>query len=96
MTTTTTAIFHQFTRPSPGLRAPLWELTVEPRIVDVRVVYHRPDPLKFKRSDLGALTDRWMDKRLLPIRHLRLSTPALVQLQACHEACDNLRRHPDI
>ncbi|CCF45725.1 hypothetical protein CH063_00569 [Colletotrichum higginsianum] len=37
-----------------------------------------------------------MDKRPPPMRHLRLPTPALVQLRAGREACDHRSRHPDI
>lgn len=95
MTTAATATFHPFPRLSPELRNHIWELTVEPRIVEVRVVWHRPTPLKVKVSEPGASTEKWMDKPLPPMRHLRSPTPAPAQLQTCREAREHLTKHPD-
>ncbi len=92
MTTATTATFHPFLRLPFELRACIWELTAEPRIVEVRVVHHDPSPVKV--TDPDAWTDAWMKKRLPPVRHLRSPTPAPAQLQACREAREHLSRHP--
>ncbi|KAK3290786.1 uncharacterized protein B0H64DRAFT_412140 [Chaetomium fimeti] len=94
MTTTsaTTATFHPFPRLPVELRARIWELTVEPRIVEVRVVYHDPSPVKV--TDPDSWTPEWMKKRLPPVRHLRSPTPVPAQLQTCRAAREHLSRHP--
>jgi hypothetical protein len=92
MTTATTATFHPFPRLPFELRACIWELTVEPRIVEVRVVYHDPSPVKV--TDPDSWTKEWMKKRLPPVRHLRSPTPVPAQLQTCREAREHLSRHP--
>lgn len=92
MTAAATPTFHPFPRLPFELRARIWELTVEPRVVEVRVVYHDPSPLK--KTDPDAWTNEWMKKRLPPRRHLRSPTPVPVQLQTCREAREHLSRHP--
>ncbi|RYP31502.1 hypothetical protein DL767_005725 [Monosporascus sp. MG133] len=92
MTTATTATFHPFPHLSFELRARIWELTVEPRIVEVRVVHHDPSPVKVTEPD--SWTNEWMKKRLPPVRHLRSPTPVPAQLQTCREAREHLSRHP--
>ncbi|KAL2145842.1 hypothetical protein VTI28DRAFT_6139 [Corynascus sepedonium] len=91
-TTAATATFHPFSRLPFELRARIWVLTVEPRIVEVRVVYHDPSPVKV--TDRNAWTPEWTKKRLPPMRHLRSSTPAPAQLQTCREAREHLSNHP--
>ncbi|KAK4137750.1 hypothetical protein BT67DRAFT_483705 [Trichocladium antarcticum] len=88
----TTATFHPFPRLPVELRARIWELTVEPRIVEVRVVYHDPSPARV--TDPDAWTPAWQAKRLPPMRHLRSRTPAPPPLQTCREAREHLGRHP--
>ncbi|KZL82820.1 hypothetical protein CI238_11923 [Colletotrichum incanum] len=95
MTTATTATFHPFPNLPAELRARIWTLTVEPRIVEVRVVYHQPNPINVKGSEPGAQTVDWTVKRPPPIRHLRSSTPAPAQLQTCREARQHLTTYPD-
>ncbi|KAG4442090.1 hypothetical protein IFR05_002427 [Cadophora sp. M221] len=90
MTTTTTPTFHPFPRLSFELRTAIWELTVEPRIVEVRVVTRYPKPAKTELSNADA--EKWSLNR--PLRHLRSSTAAPVQLQVCREAREYLTTHP--
>lgn len=92
MTNAGTTTFHPFPRLPFELRARIWELTVEPRIVDVRVVYHDPSPVKV--TDPFAWSDERMKKRLPPRRHLRSSTPVPAQLQTCQEAREHLSKRP--
>ncbi|RYO98267.1 hypothetical protein DL764_007133 [Monosporascus ibericus] len=92
MTTATTATFHLFSHLPFELRVRIWELTVEPRIVEVRVVHHDPSPVKV--TDPDSWTDEWMKKRLPPVRHVRSPTPVPTQLQTCCEAREHLSRHP--
>lgn len=96
MTIASTATFHPFSHLPTELRARIWELTVEPRIVEVRVVYHQPDPIEIKGYEPGVQTMDWTVRRSAPIRHLRSSTPAPAQLQACREARNHLTTSPDI
>ncbi|KAK4643737.1 hypothetical protein QC761_405540 [Podospora bellae-mahoneyi] len=93
MTTATAATFHPFPRLPSELRARIWELSVEPRIVEVRVVHHDPSPVKV--TDPDSWTDAWMKKRLPPVRHLRSHTPAPAQLHACSEAREHLSKYPN-
>ncbi|KAH8887957.1 hypothetical protein GQ53DRAFT_654832, partial [Thozetella sp. PMI_491] len=83
------AMFHSFPRHPFELRACIWGLTVELYIVEVRVVYHDPSP--------GRLADaNWKEraKKCRPLmRHLRLPTLVLAQLQTCREAHEYLARH---
>ncbi|KAG7287398.1 hypothetical protein NEMBOFW57_006909 [Staphylotrichum longicolle] len=93
--TTTTATFHPFSRLPFELRARIWELTVEPRIVEVRVVHHEPVTLaKPTGPDASSTTAKRTQKRLPPVRHLRSPTPAPAQLQTCREAREHLSSHP--
>ncbi|KAL2073760.1 hypothetical protein VTL71DRAFT_11086 [Oculimacula yallundae] len=87
MTTTTTPTFHPFQRLSFELRARIWELSVEPRTVDVRVVYHYPGTAH--KKECGRLEGLGVS-----LRHLRSSTPAPAQLQTCREAREYLTTHP--
>lgn len=87
---TTTATFHPFPHLPAELRARIWELTVEPRIVEVRVVYHQPSLVNVNGPERGAQTVDWTVKRPPPIRHLRSSTPAPAQLQTCRGAREHL------
>ncbi|KAL0930179.1 uncharacterized protein CTRU02_214999 [Colletotrichum truncatum] len=87
--------FHPFPRLPSELRNRIWELTVEPRIVEVRVVYHQPNPANVKGSaELGAQEVDWTVKRPPPVRHLRSPTPVPAQLQTCREAREHLTTHP--
>ncbi|KAK1974287.1 hypothetical protein LZ30DRAFT_560820, partial [Colletotrichum cereale] len=79
MDTATTATFHLFLHLPDNLRARIWELTVKPRIVEVRVLYNLP-----------GQTLKWP-----PTRHLRSPTPAPAQLQTCREARKRLTTSPD-
>lgn len=89
-TTATTATFHPFPRLPSELRAQIWELTVEPRIVEVGVVYHHPTPATVTDPD-----PRRMNKPLPPpVRHLRSPIPAPAQLHTCRDAREHLGRHP--
>ncbi|KAK3901750.1 hypothetical protein C8A05DRAFT_44659 [Staphylotrichum tortipilum] len=95
MTMTTAAppaTFHPFPHLAFELRARIWELTVESRIVEVRVVHHDPSPVKAAEPD--SWTDKWMKKRLPPVRHLRSPTPVPPQLQTCREAREHLSGRP--
>jgi hypothetical protein len=52
-----TATFHPFPRLPFELRAYIWELTVEPRIVEVRVVVKKIEgrpPVRYLRSPTPA------------------------------------------
>ncbi|KAG8158001.1 hypothetical protein KVR01_012273 [Diaporthe batatas] len=93
MSTTFAATFHPFPCLPIELRARIWELTVEPRIVEVRVVYHQPHPINIKGTEPGMQTVSWTVKRPPPMRHLRSSTPAPAQLQTCREARRHLTAH---
>ncbi|KAK2047628.1 hypothetical protein LZ31DRAFT_551200 [Colletotrichum somersetense] len=96
MAAATTATFHPFPRLPAELRARIWELTVEPRIVDVRVVWHRPSPVSQEGSEPGArAVADWTVERPPPRRHLRSCTPAPAQLQTCREAREHLATCPD-
>lgn len=94
MTAATTVTFHPFPYLPVEPRARIWELTVEPRVVEVRVVHHQqPNPVNANGSDPGAQTVDWTVKRPPPTRHLRSSTPAPVQLQTCRGAREHLTTH---
>ncbi|KAL5328472.1 hypothetical protein ACEPPN_001971 [Leptodophora sp. 'Broadleaf-Isolate-01'] len=90
MTTTTTPTFHPFPRLSFELRTRIWDLTVEPRIVEVCVVTRYPKPTKIELSN--AYAEKWSHN--WPLRHLRSSTAAPAQLQSCREAREYLTTHP--
>ncbi|KAJ4302589.1 hypothetical protein N0V88_002739 [Collariella sp. IMI 366227] len=92
MTTAPTATFHAFPHLPFELRARIWELTVEPRLVEVRVVHHDPSPVR--ATDRDAWTDGWMKRRLPPVRHVRSPTPVPAQLHTCREARERLSLHP--
>jgi hypothetical protein len=94
MTAALTATFHPFTRLPFELRTRIWELTVEPRVVEVHVVNVEPSPIKV--PDPHSCTGKWMKKHLPPVRHVRTPTPAPAQLQTCHEAREHLSRHPHL
>ncbi|KFA79511.1 hypothetical protein S40288_11667 [Stachybotrys chartarum IBT 40288] len=83
MITTTTATFHPFPALPFDFRARTWELTVESRIVEVRVVYHQPNAVGVGVPELGMQTVDWTAHRLPLMRHLRSSTAAPAQLQTC-------------
>lgn len=95
MATAPTATFHPFPNLPTELRARIWELTVEPRIVEVRVVYHQPGPTNTEASQPGVQTVSWAVQRPPPMRHLRSPTPAPAQLQACREARRHLTAQPN-
>ncbi|TIC99840.1 hypothetical protein CH35J_005294 [Colletotrichum higginsianum] len=88
MTTATTATFHPFPHLPAELRARIWELTVEPRIVEVRVVYHRPSPTNVEGSEPVV---KWPPQT----RYLCSPTPAPAQLQTCREAREHLTTCPN-
>ncbi|KAK4246887.1 hypothetical protein C7999DRAFT_32662 [Corynascus novoguineensis] len=92
MATAATATFHPFSRLPFELCARIWELTVELRIVEVRVIYYDPSPVKV--TDRNAWTPEWSKKRLPPMRHLRSFTPAPAQLQTCRESREDRRKQP--
>ncbi|KAL2190593.1 hypothetical protein L209DRAFT_750727 [Thermothelomyces heterothallicus CBS 203.75] len=89
MTTATITTFYPLPRLPFEIRARIWELRVEPRIVEV--VYYYPSPAKMTDPDAWA---KGSMKSLPPVRHLRSSTPVPAQLQTCREAREHLRRHP--
>lgn len=95
MATTPTATFHPFPNLPTELRARIWELTVESRIVEVRVVYRQPDPANITRIEPSLRVADWRAKLPPPMRHLRSSTPPPAQLQTCHEARRHLTTHSD-
>ncbi|GKT41009.1 uncharacterized protein ColSpa_01190 [Colletotrichum spaethianum] len=88
MTTATTATFHPFLHLPAKLRARIWELTVEPRVVEVRVLYHQPSPTDVEGSELVV---KWPPR----MRYLCSPTPAPAQLQTCREAREHLTTCPD-
>ncbi|KAK2013716.1 hypothetical protein LZ32DRAFT_604227 [Colletotrichum eremochloae] len=98
MTAAATATFYPFPHLPAELRSRIWELTVEPRVVDVRVVHHQPNLLSAadgsQQPGSRTVVD-WTVKRPPPLRHLRSSTPAPAQLQTCREARDHLSTCPD-
>ncbi|KAK1593581.1 uncharacterized protein LY79DRAFT_669124 [Colletotrichum navitas] len=94
-TAATTATFHPFPDLPAELRTRIWELTVEPRVVDVRVVWHQPNPTNVEGSEPGLRTTDWTVKRPPPLRHLRSSTPTPAQLRTCREAREHLTTCPD-
>ncbi|RYP50302.1 hypothetical protein DL768_004155 [Monosporascus sp. mg162] len=67
--------FHPFPRLPPELRARIWELTIEPRTVEVRIVHKDPivppDALSENRRSVS---------------HMVSLTPVPATLQACQEA----------
>ncbi|KAK6221141.1 hypothetical protein QIS74_04870 [Colletotrichum tabaci] len=81
-TATTTATFHPFPRLPAELRARIWELTVEPRIVEVRANNDVEGP---------ESVIRWLPR----MRYLCSPTPAPAQLQTCREAREHLTTCPD-
>ena len=92
MATTTTPTFHPFPRLSFELRNRIWELTVDPRIVEVSVVTRYPKTTKSELRNVQA-GQRSHNSRL---RHLRSSTAAPAQLQCCREARECLTTHPKV
>ncbi|KAL2877253.1 hypothetical protein SGCOL_007409 [Colletotrichum sp. CLE4] len=95
MTTICAAAFHSFPDLPVEIRSRIWELTVEPRAIEVRVIYHQSSPTAVKESGLGV---QMVDRRVRqppPMRHLRSSTPTPAQLQTCREARGHLSTHRD-
>ncbi|TIC91577.1 hypothetical protein CH35J_011000 [Colletotrichum higginsianum] len=81
-TANTTATFHPFSRLPAELRARIWELTVEPRIVEVRA-----------NNDVEGSESviKWLPR----MRYLCSLTPAPAQLHTCREAREHLTKCPD-
>ncbi|WYZ36131.1 hypothetical protein EsH8_XI_000014 [Colletotrichum jinshuiense] len=94
MATATIATFHLFPHLPAKLRARIWELTVDPRIVEVRMLYKQPNPTNVKGSEPDV---QGVDQTVMwsPIRHPRSPTPAPAQLQTCREARQHLTTCPD-
>ncbi|KAI0437847.1 hypothetical protein F4803DRAFT_570362 [Xylaria telfairii] len=69
------AAFHPFPRLPAELRAQIWEMTVAPRIVEVRITY-RASPLSSDSSSTNTAT----------VPHLMSLTPVPEILQTCQEA----------
>ncbi|KAH8161628.1 hypothetical protein CIB48_g6619 [Xylaria polymorpha] len=69
------AAFHPFPRLPAELRAQIWEMTVAPRIVEVRITY-RASALSPDSSSTNTAT----------VPHLVSSTPVPAILQTCQEA----------
>ncbi|GJC83611.1 hypothetical protein ColLi_06449 [Colletotrichum liriopes] len=88
MATATTATFHPFPHLPAELRARIWELAVEPRIVEVRVLYHQPSPTNVEGSEPVV---KWPPR----MRYLCSPTLAPAQLQTCREAREHLTTCPD-
>ncbi|KAK3951453.1 hypothetical protein QBC32DRAFT_343930 [Pseudoneurospora amorphoporcata] len=75
--------FHPFPRLPWEVRARIWELTVEPRTVEVNIEYEKTtvtDDMRARYS-LAPDTSRWIS-----ILRLRSSTAVPAPLQACREA----------
>ncbi|KAK3399880.1 hypothetical protein B0T20DRAFT_407277 [Sordaria brevicollis] len=78
--------FHPFPRLPWELRARVWELTVEPRTVEVDLRYNHPitrDMATRYFLSLGAYT---RNPEHVSVLHLRSSTPVPAPLQTCLEA----------
>ncbi|KAK1633647.1 hypothetical protein BDP81DRAFT_325943 [Colletotrichum phormii] len=95
MTIICAAAFHPFPDLPVEIRSRIWDLTVEPRTIEVRVIYHQPNPAADKESDPGVQMVDWGVKQPPPTRHLRSFTPAPAQLQTCREAREHLSTHCD-
>ncbi|KAH0434533.1 hypothetical protein CcaCcLH18_05276 [Colletotrichum camelliae] len=93
--TTPPTTFHLFPNFPAKLRARIWELNVEPRIVEVRECIHKLGPINVKGPEQGAQTVDWRIKRPPMMRHLRSPTPVPAQLQTCREAREHLTIHTD-
>ncbi|KAL0938049.1 uncharacterized protein CTRU02_207780 [Colletotrichum truncatum] len=87
MTTATTATFHPFPHLPAELRTRIWELTVEPRIVEVRVLYDQPNPTYVDGFEPPVKSPPQM-------RYLYSLTPVPAQLQTCREAREHLTTCP--
>lgn len=93
MATANTATFHPFPRLSSELRTRIWELTFQPRIVEVRVVKLPPPPVTVQMFGPGSEKVVYHEEPL--VRHLRSSTVAPAQLHTCREAREHLTTHHD-
>ncbi|EGO58639.1 hypothetical protein NEUTE1DRAFT_39715 [Neurospora tetrasperma FGSC 2508] len=74
--------FHLFPHLPWEIRSRIWELTIEPRTVDVRISHEWEDV----SNDVKA---KYNHSRLGPLRS-RSSTPVPAPLQACREARSHL------
>lgn len=90
MAAATTATFHPFPRLPAELRSRIWELTVEPRTVDLCVHFYVPP------KEPGV---KWADMTTSQVvrgvtNKLRSPTAVPAQLQTCREAREYLTTHP--
>ncbi|KAK4150657.1 hypothetical protein C8A00DRAFT_17858, partial [Chaetomidium leptoderma] len=75
------ATFHPFPRLPFELRAQIWKLTVEPRTVEVRILYTTtPLSKTARRRRKGPVN--------ISVPRLASSTPVPATLRACREACN--------
>lgn len=72
---TAPATFHLFPNLPAKLGAHIWELTVEPRIVEVRECIRKIGPINVNGPEPGAQTVDWTVKRPRMMRHLPSPTP---------------------
>ncbi|KAK3398756.1 hypothetical protein B0T20DRAFT_498743 [Sordaria brevicollis] len=90
----TTPTFHSFPHLPWELRARIWELTVEPRTVEVNIEYQRSDTEitddMRTRFNLAPDTPTW-----IYVLRLRSSTPVPTPLQTCREARMHLTENVD-
>lgn len=91
--TTPPKVIHLFQKLPAKIRAHIWELTIEPRIVEVRECIHRLSPINVKGPARGAQTNDWAVKRPRMMRHLRSSTPVSAQLKTSQEARVHLTKY---